>query len=57
MFKNISGIQESVSDQVKEQILEDLRTGDKKISFPRSEDWHAQPSFTLGLQIFFTKNN
>ena len=37
MFKNIIGIQESVSDQVKEQILEDLRTGDKKISFPRSE--------------------
>src|SRR3990167_2593604 len=37
MFKNIGGIQESVSDQVKEQVLEDLRTGDKKISFPRSE--------------------
>lgn len=37
MFKNISGIQETVSDQVKDQILEDLRSGDKRISFPTSE--------------------
>ena len=34
MFKKITGTTETVQEQVKEQILEDLRTGDKKLSFP-----------------------
>ena len=37
MFKNIGSIQEGVTQQIKEQILNDLRTGDSKISFPSSE--------------------
>ena len=37
MFKNLSGTTEDVSEQIREQILTDLRTGDKKISFPKTE--------------------
>lgn len=37
MFKNITGTTEDVSEQIKEQVLTDLRTGDKKISFPKTE--------------------
>src|SRR3989338_4376039 len=37
MFKNISSTTEDVTEQVREQILTDLRTGDKKISFPKTE--------------------
>ena len=37
IFGNIKGTTEDVSEQIKEQILTDLRTGDKKISFPKSE--------------------
>jgi len=34
MFTDISKTTTGVQDQVREQILEDLRTGDKKLSFP-----------------------
>ena len=37
MFKNIGGIQEDISQAVKDQILNDLITNDKKISFSKSE--------------------
>lgn len=37
MFKNLSGTTEDVSEQTREQILTDIRTGDKKISFPKTE--------------------
>lgn len=37
MFTNITDTAGTVQDQIKQQILEDLRTGDKKISFPTSE--------------------
>ena len=37
MFGKITIIGDSVSDQIKEQILDDLRTGEKNISFPSSQ--------------------
>jgi hypothetical protein len=37
LFKNITETTGSVQEQVKQQILEDLRTGDKKLSFPTAE--------------------
>ena len=37
IFHNLIGTTEDVTEQVKEQILNDLRTGDKKISFPKTE--------------------
>ena len=37
MFENLGETTFSVQDQIKQQILEDLRTGDKKLSFPTSE--------------------
>jgi len=37
MFINLGETTFSVQDQIKQQILEDLRTGDKKLSFPTSE--------------------
>ena len=37
MFINLGETSFAVQDQIKQQILEDLRTGDKKLSFPTSE--------------------
>jgi len=37
MFENLGDTAFSVQDQIKQQILEDLRTGDKKLSFPTNE--------------------
>jgi len=37
MFENLGETAFSVQDQIKQQILEDLRTGDKKLSFPTNE--------------------
>ena len=37
MFKDIGDTTSSVQDQVREQILDDWRTGDKKLSFPSSQ--------------------
>ena len=34
MFKDLGSTTNQVQEQVKQQILEDLRTGDKKLSFP-----------------------
>ena len=36
-FSSIGDIGTGVQEQIKSQILEDLRTGDKKLSFPTSE--------------------
>lgn len=36
-FKTMSETTSSVQEQIKQQILDDLRTGDKKLSFPASE--------------------
>ena len=37
LFKNISSTTEDVTEQVRQKILDDLVTGDKKISFPKTE--------------------
>lgn len=36
-FKQIGETTGSIQDQIRQQILDDLRTGDKKLSFPTSE--------------------
>ncbi|MFC1686748.1 hypothetical protein ACFL0E_00115 [Nanoarchaeota archaeon] len=36
-FKSMEETSSSVQDQIKEQILDDLRTGNKKLSFPTTE--------------------
>lgn len=36
-FKSITETSSSVQEQVRQQVLEDLRTGDKKLSFPTAE--------------------
>ncbi len=36
-FKSITETTSSVQEQIKQQIMEDLRTGDKKLSFPATE--------------------
>jgi len=37
MFKNIGGISSEVTDQIRQQIQNDLVTGDKRVAFSRSE--------------------
>ena len=37
MFKDITAISTDVSEQVRQQILDDLRTQNKRLSFPSSE--------------------
>jgi len=37
MFKNIGETTTKVSEQIEQQILDDLRRGDKKLSFPQEE--------------------
>lgn len=37
MFKNITSTTEDVTEQVRQKVLDDLITGDKKISFPKTE--------------------
>ncbi len=37
MFSGITETTFTVQDQIKQQILDDLRTGDKKLSFPTNE--------------------
>ncbi len=36
-FKSMTETTSSVQEQIKQQIMDDLRTGDKKLSFPASE--------------------
>lgn len=36
-FKQIGSTTEAVQEQIRQQILDDLRTGDKKLSFPTAE--------------------
>lgn len=36
-FKDIGSTTTSIQEQIKQQVLDDLRTGDKKLSFPASE--------------------
>ena len=57
MFKNISSTTEDVTEQVRQKILDDLITGDKKISFPKSEvviDKGGSAILSVGIR---NKNN
>jgi hypothetical protein len=58
MFRNIGGIQESVSDQIKAQILEDLKNTDKRISFPTTEiKIRRGDSTTFGIGVSNKNSN
>ncbi len=53
MFGNISSIQEDVTEQTRQKILDDLITGDKKVSFPKSEitlDKGTAEILTIGVR-------
>ncbi len=53
MFKNIQGTTEDVTDTVKQRILDDLITGDKKVSFPKTEvviDKGGSQILTVGVR-------
>ena len=53
MFKNIQGTTEDVTDTVKQRILDDLITGDKKVSFPKTEvviDKGGSQILTIGVR-------
>ncbi len=53
MFKNISSTTEDVTEQVRQKILDDLITGDKKISFPKTEitmDKGGSEILTVGIR-------
>ncbi len=57
MFKNIQSTTEDVTEQVRQKILDDLITGDKKISFPKSEvviDKGGSTILSVGIR---NKNN
>ncbi len=52
-FTGLSNIQEEVSEQVKQKILDDLISGDKKVSFPRTEiviDKGGSQILTVGIR-------
>ena len=53
MFRNIGGISEDVTEQVKNKILDDLIQGDKKVSFPKTTieiDKGGSEVFTIGIR-------
>ena len=53
MFKSIGSTTEDVTEQVRQRILDDLITGDKKISFPKSEiviDKGGSQVLTVGVR-------
>jgi len=53
LFKNISGTTDQVTEQVKQKILDDLVTGDKKVSFPTTEitlDKGSSTVLTVGVR-------
>jgi len=57
MFKNITSTTEDVSEQVRQKVLDDLISTDKKISFPKSEiviDKGGSQVLTVGIR---NKNN
>ena len=53
MFKNISSTTEDVTDVVRQRVLDDLISGDKKISFPKTDvniDKGGSQILTVGLR-------
>ena len=52
-FSGITNLQEEVSEQVKQKILDDLISGDKKVSFPRTDiaiDKGGSQVLTVGIR-------
>lgn len=53
MFKDIGGISTDVTEQVRQQILDDLITNDKKVSFPKTQiliDKGGSEILTVGIR-------
>ncbi len=53
MFGDIGGLTEDVTAQVREKIIDDLISGDKKVSFPKTEiviDKGKSEMLTVGLR-------
>jgi hypothetical protein len=53
MFRDISGITTDVSEQIRQQILDDLITNDKKLSFPKTQivvDKGGSEILTVGIR-------
>ena len=53
LFKNLSSTTEDVTEQVRQRILDDLITGDKKISFPKTDiniDKGGSTVLTVGVR-------
>ena len=57
MFSGITKTGETLTEQIKNQIQEDLRTGDKKISFPKTQlQLDKGESEVLGVGIYNKKD-
>lgn len=53
MFRNITSTTEDVTEQVRQRVLDDLISGDKKVSFPKTEifiDRGGSQVLTIGLR-------
>lgn len=53
MFKNIGSTTDDVTEQVRQRVLDDLITGDKKVSFPKTEvivDKGGSQVLTIGIR-------
>jgi len=52
-FKDIGGLSDDVTEQIRQQILDDLITSDKKVSFPKTElkiDKGGSEVLTVGIR-------
>src|SRR3989338_2690913 len=53
MFKDIGGVTTDVTEQIRQQILDDLITNDKKVSFPKTQiliDKGGSEVLTVGIR-------
>ena len=53
MFKNIQSTTEDVTEQVRQKVIDDLISSDKKVSFPKTEiyiDKGSSQSLTIGIR-------
>jgi len=53
MFKNIGSTTEDVTEQVRQRVLDDLISGDKKVSFPKTEvvvDKGGSTTISVGIR-------
>ena len=53
MFKNITSTTQDVTEQVRQRVLDDLISGDKKVSFPKTEigvDKGGSEVLTVGVR-------